>query len=91
VPFPLPGEYIIDVHGFETAAASTTFDLFIWTVGPGDNAGNPQLSAPSEAVSGQTGSVSVSWDGLDRLTHLGIITHTDGQDPLEVTIVEIQN
>ena len=89
--FPLPGEYIIDVHGFETEAASTTFDLFIWTVGPGDNAGDPQLSVPSEAVGGETGSVAISWDGLDRLTHLGVITHTNGQDPLEVTVVEIQN
>jgi len=89
--FPLPGEYIIDVHGFETEASSTTFDVFVWTVGPGDNAGDPQLSVPSEAVSGETGNVAVSWEGLERQTHLGVITHTDGQDPLEVTVIEIQN
>ncbi|NND37498.1 MAG: S8 family serine peptidase [Gammaproteobacteria bacterium] len=91
VLFPLAGEYIIDVHGFDTEAASTTFDLFIWTVGPGDNLGNLSVSTPSEAISGETGTISVSWDGLERQTHLGAITHGDGEETLEVTVIEIQN
>jgi subtilisin family serine protease len=91
VLFPSPGEYIIDVHGFETEAASTTFDLFVWTVGPGDNLGNLAVSTPSEAISGETGTVSIGWDGLERQTHLGTVTHSDGEDVLEVTLIEIEN
>lgn len=91
VLFPKPGEYIIDVHGFETAGPNTTFDLFIWTVGPGDNLGDLSTSIPSEAISGESGTISLSWDGLERQTHLGTITHSDGEKDLEVTVIEIQN
>ena len=85
------GEYVIDVHGFETDGPSTTFDLFIWTVGPGDTLGNLNVSVPSEAISGETGTISVSWDGLERQTHLGTIVHSDGNKDLELTVIEIQN
>jgi subtilisin family serine protease len=91
VLFPLPGEYIIDVHGFDTQGPSTTFDLFIWTVAPADSSGDLRVSTPTEAVSGETGTVSVSWEVLERQTHLGTITHSDGTEALEVTILEIQN
>jgi len=92
VLLPDSGEYIIDVHGFETEAASTTFKLFIWTVGPGDSLGNLAVSTPSEAVSGETGTIAIGWDGLERQTHLGTITHGDGSDdPLEITVIEIRN
>jgi subtilisin family serine protease len=89
--FPMSGEYIIDVHGFDTEGASTTFDVFIWTVGPGDNLGNLNVSAPSEAVSGETGTIAIGWDGLERETHLGTILHSDGDDDLELTIIEVRN
>jgi subtilisin family serine protease len=91
VLFPLPGEYIIDVHGFETDGPNAIFDLFIWTVGPFDNLGNLSVAGPTEALSGQTGTVNVSWSELEFATHLGVITHSDGTEPLEVTLIEIQN
>ena len=65
--------------------------LFIWTIGPGDNLGNLSVTAPGEAISGETGQVSISWDGLERQTHLGTVTHSDGEDVLEVTLIEIEN
>ena len=93
VLFPLPGEYIIDVHGFETEGPEAIFDLFIWTVGPFDNLGNLSVTGPTEALTGETGNVSVSWSELEFATHLGTITHSDGTDelPLELTLIEIQN
>jgi hypothetical protein len=91
VLFPLPGEYIIDVHGFETDGPNAIFDLFIWTVGPFDNLGNLSVTGPTEALSGETGTINVSWSGLEVATHLGVITHSDGVEPLEVTLIEIQN
>ena len=88
---PLSGEYIIDVHGFETEGPDAVFDLFIWTVGPFDNLGNLSLAGPTEAVTGQAGSISVSWSQLEFATHLGTITHSDGTDALEITLIEVQN
>jgi hypothetical protein len=91
--FPPPGEYIIDVHGFDTDGSEAIFDLFIWTVGPFDNLGNLSVTGPTEALTGETGNVSVSWSELEFATHLGTITHSDGADelPLELTVIEIQN
>ncbi|TDJ44828.1 MAG: hypothetical protein E2O52_07555, partial [Gammaproteobacteria bacterium] len=91
VLFPLPGEYLIDVHGFETDGPAATFDLFIWTLGPGDQLGALNVTTPTEAVSGATGNVSVTWENLERETHLGAITHRNGEETLEVTILEIRN
>ena len=88
---PLAGEYIIDVHGFETEGPNAVFDLFIWTVGPFDNLGNLSAAGPTEALTGETGTVTVSWSELEFATHLGTITHSDGTEALEVTLIEIQN
>ena len=88
---PDPGEYIIDVHGFDTEGPTSDYKLFIWTVGPGDNLGNLNVSVPTEAISGETGTISVSWDGLERQTHVGTIVHSDGDEVLELTIIEIKN
>jgi hypothetical protein len=91
VLFPLPGEYIIDVHGFNTDGPTAVFDLFIWTVGPTDNLGNLTVVGPDQAVTGESGSVQVNWSGLEPETHLGLITHSDGVEPLEITLIEVQN
>jgi hypothetical protein len=60
-------------------------------VGPFDNLGNLSVTGPTEALSGETGTINVSWSGLEVATHLGVITHSDGVEPLEVTLIEIQN
>lgn len=97
VLLPFPGEYFIDVHGFETdqvtGGPGADFDLFIWTVGPNDNLGNLTVITPPAAVAGETGPVSVSWSGIDHATHLGAITHNDGSggEPFDITIIEIEN
>jgi hypothetical protein len=99
---PKAGSYIVDVHGFHTAAASTDFDLFIWTVGAGNNLGNPTATAPTAASNGEQGTVTVTWDGLETYqdglelkAHLGTITHDDEDPdavlPLEITVIEIRN
>ena len=59
--------------------------------GPFDNLGNLSVTGPTEALSGETGTINVSWSGLEVATHLGVITHSDGIEPLEVTLIEIQN
>jgi hypothetical protein len=89
--YPEPGEYFIDVHGFETDGPSAEFKLFVWTVGPNDTLGNVTFLSPTAAVTGETANVSVSWDTIDPETHLGAITHSDGADLSEITIVTIEN
>ena len=90
--YPAPGEYYIDVHGFETdqvvGGPGAEFTLFIWTVGPSDTLGNVVMTPPAAAVTGEAANISVSWDTIDHKTHLGAITHTDGADLSEITIIK---
>jgi hypothetical protein len=93
--FPGPGDYYVDVHGFETdqvtGGPGAEFELFIWTVGSQSDAGDVSFLAPTAAVTGTTANVSLSWDALETETHLGAITHSDGADLSEITIVTIEN
>ncbi|MDH3977610.1 MAG: hypothetical protein OEU86_03770 [Gammaproteobacteria bacterium] len=91
IVLPKPGNYLIDVHGFNTEAASTTFDLFVWTVGSGDNPGNLTMTAPGVATVGTTAEVALSWVGLETQTHLGTVSHSNGEGDPEITVIEIQN
>jgi subtilisin family serine protease len=102
IRLPKVGNYIVDVHGFDTEGAATDFDLFVWTVGATDNLGNLAITAPTQATGGEQGTVTVTWDGLsthqDELelkAHLGTITHDDGNPdavlPLEITVIEIRH
>jgi hypothetical protein len=89
------------VHGFETdevtGGAGAEFYLYTWTVGPGQASGSLDVnSSLANATAGENGSVSVTWSGIDPKTHLGTITHDDGQSgagllPLEITLIEIEN
>ena len=101
IRLPKIGEYLVDVHGFDTEAATSDFELYVWTVGEDQTNGNPNLTAPSQAIDDTTSSINLSWSGLatqdgslDLKAHLGTVTHDD-QDPstvlpLEITVIEIQ-
>jgi hypothetical protein len=102
IRLPKVGNYIIDVHGFDTEGVNTDFDLYVWTVGTTDHLGNPVLTAPAGATDGTKGTVTVSWDGLEThrdglelKAHLGTVTHDDQNPdavlPLEITVIEIQH
>jgi hypothetical protein len=102
IRLPKVGNYIIDVHGFDTEGADTDFDLYVWTVGTTDNLGSPVMTAPAGATDGTKGTVTVSWDGLETQrdglelkAHLGTVTHDDLNPdaflPLEITVIEIQH
>ena len=102
IRLPEVGNYIVDVHGFDTEGTATDFDLFVWTVGATDNLGNLTITAPTQATGGEQGTVTATWDGLsthqDELelkAHLGTITHDDENPdavlPLEITVIEIRH
>ena len=82
-----PGEYYVDVHGFDTNGGSATFNLMVWTVGA-DRA-NATLSAPGTLGTGGPASVGLTWQGLSPGLHLGLISHSDGEMTFGQTIVEI--
>jgi len=48
--FVSPGDYYVDVHGYDAPAGAATFQLFVWTVGA--NRGNATLGAPSSVAAG---------------------------------------
>lgn len=86
--FVAPGEYYVDVHGFNTAGGGTaTFDLFVWTVGA--DRGNGTLTAPGAVSAGNPITLQLNWQGLPPGPGLGLITHSDGSQVLDRTVVEI--
>ncbi len=92
---PQPGEWIVDVHGFGVdpalGASGASFGLYVWTLGAGDERGNLELDGPSLAVQGTTENATLRWFGLEPGRYLGGIVHSDGQEDLALTLVEIAN
>ena len=85
--FVTPGEYYVDVHGFDTDGGSATFNLLVWTVGA-DRA-NATLTAPGSLGTGGPASVGLSWQGLSLGLHLGLISHSDGDITFGQTVIEV--
>lgn len=87
--------YVLFIHAFDTAApeggAAFFFDA---TFGVVDDAGNMTVTAPSEAVSGETAPITVEWEGLATgpgSKFLGAISHSDANGIQNLTIIDIQN
>ena len=83
-----PGEYYVDVHGAATNGGSATFNLMVWTVGPGR--ANATLSAPGSLSTGESASVGLAWQALPPGLLLGLISHSDGELSFGQTLVEIE-
>lgn len=82
-----PGEYYVDVHGFDTNGGTATFNLLVWAVGA--DRGNATLSAPGSLATGGPASVNIAWQGLSPGLHLGLIDHSDGEVSFGQTVIEI--
>ena len=96
VLFPLAGQYIIDVHGFNTddvgSGPGANFNLFAWVVGIDEDAGNMVLNgAPANATAGTNASLTLDWAVPELQRYLGGITHRDENEAIEFTLVEIDN
>ena len=91
--YPESGDYVIDVHGYQTDDANggpgANFRLFAWAV-DGNGQGNFQVVAPGSVSTGDTQNVSVSWQNLEPATrYLGGISHTNGTDTLGFTVLSV--
>lgn len=90
---PAPGEYVIDVHGYETddvvAGPGANFEIGVWTV---RSAGLSDFTATATTTAsvGETVPVNLAWQGLEPgQVYLGLVTHGDGERLLGYTLVEI--
>lgn len=91
---PAAGTYSVFVHGWETDGPDSNYTLFSWAVPFDDGAGSLSItSAPTEAVSGTTGTVAYAWTGLTAgVRYLGAISHNSSvspEGPLAVTTVTV--
>lgn len=87
--FVTPGEYYVDVHGFNTVSGIASFDLFVWTVGA--DRGNATVTGPGSVTNGLPASVTVDWQDLTDGLYLGLLTHTDGSRIFGRTVLEIDS
>lgn len=86
---PVPGTYTVYVHGWQTDGADANYTLFTWLLGAND-AVNMTVSAPSAAVTGASGTISLSFNGLAPATkYLGAVAYSDGTNEIGSTIVRV--
>ena len=81
---PTPGIYAVLVIDFASAPGPTEYALFNFNL-DGSDAGNTTVSTPP-AVIGETGTVTVEWEGLAPGTrHLGFLNHSNGVENIGQT------
>ena len=86
---PPAGNYVVYVHGWGLPAPSSPFKLNTWLLGSAD-AGNMTVTAPAAAATGQSGTVSISTNGLAPATkYLGSIAYGGIAGMPNPTIVRI--
>ena len=72
---PVTGTYRVYVHGFATEGPDSNFTLFSWVLGTAD-AGNMTVTAPAAASTGATGTIDLTFSGLDPSTkYLGSVAY----------------
>jgi hypothetical protein len=90
VIFPPAGDYFVFVHGWGTDGPEANYTLFDWSVSatPG---GNLMIdSAPVAAVIGDTGTIDLSWAGLDLdMKYLGAVSHSDAGGVFSLTLINV--
>lgn len=88
---PVPGVYVAVVFDFATDPGPTAYTMWNFNL-DGADSGNTVITAPTQAVTGTTGQVTINWTGLTTPGRaLGIVSYNDGVDALgdqtEVLIV----
>jgi subtilisin family serine protease len=75
---PAAGAYTVFVHGFEVPGPTGTtspFTLYTWLLGTND-AGNMTVTAPATAVTGATGTISLTFsDLMTGMKYLGSVAY----------------
>jgi subtilisin family serine protease len=91
---PAAGQWVIDVHAYNTEGdGPANFRLYSWAFGSDIAAGNLRLgNVPAGATAGTTINMSASWSDLPEGLWLGGVSHSGaGGTRLGLTVVEIDN
>ena len=89
---PTPGEYVVDVHGYETAAPDLDADFLVraWSVTDTGGVANLQATPSAQATLGGNGTVTLDWAGLSpNEVYLSLLSHDNGLENIGYTLVEI--
>lgn len=89
---PESDTYTMAIHGWQVVLpAGFAFSLQSWLVPEASGGSLAVDAAPTEAVNGTTGTVTVSWAGLVPATsYLGAVTHHDDVGQIAVTLVSVE-
>ena len=88
---PTAATYRLFVHGWETDGPDANYSLHSWTLGTAD-AGNMTVTGPAAATIGGTGTVNLSWTGLDAgKRYLGTVLYQEGATTHATTIVRVDS
>jgi subtilisin family serine protease len=88
---PTAATYRLFVHGWETDGPDANYSLHSWTLGTAD-AGNMTVTGPATATIGGTGTVNLSWTGLDAgKRYLGTILYQQGATTHATSIVRVDS
>jgi subtilisin family serine protease len=88
---PTAATYRLFVHGWETDGPDANYSLHSWTLGTAD-AGNMTVTGPDTATIGGTGTVNLSWTGLDAgKRYLGQLRYNEGATTHGATIVRVDS
>ena len=88
---PAAGTYTVRAIGFAVPSGSANFKLTTWVLGS-TAAGNMTVTAPANAVLGQSGAIGISTSGLAAATrYLGSVVYGGAAGMPSPTIVRIDN
>jgi subtilisin family serine protease len=86
---PTAATYRLFVHGWETDGPDANYSLHSWALGTSD-AGNMTVTGPATATIGGTGTVNLSWTGLEAgKRYLGQVRYNEGATTHATTIVRV--
>jgi subtilisin family serine protease len=91
---PEPGLYAALVHGFETdqvaGGPGANYELFAWSFGSGDDAGNLRIAAPPSVNEGDRLALAYDFGALAGGTrYLGAVTHNTPFGRTYLTIITV--
>jgi hypothetical protein len=86
---PTAATYRLFVHGWQTDGPDANYKVHAWALGTAD-AGNMTVTGPSTATIGGTGTVNLSWTGLDSgKKYFGQIRYNQDATTHATTIVRV--
>ncbi len=89
---PADGDYTLVVHGWSVPSEPLDFAVSTWVVPLATGGSLVVDSAPSAATIGTSGTVSVSWTGLDPAArYLGAVSHSDDSGLLGLTLITVDS